>query len=83
MAGSPVSLAELLKVAHSLSPLEKLELIERLVPDLEPLLQQAQSTTAVVRRRGLRGILAGCAITERDIDEARRDLWGSFPREGF
>lgn len=34
-------------------------------------------------RKPLRGILAqpGLTISAEDIDEARRELWGMFPRE--
>lgn len=34
-------------------------------------------------RRSLKGLWAdlGIDITEADIDEARREMWGNFPRE--
>jgi hypothetical protein len=36
-------------------------------------------------RRCLRGLWAdlGITITEEDIAEARREMWGNFPRERF
>jgi hypothetical protein len=32
---------------------------------------------------GIKGLWAneGCTITDDDIDEARRECWGNFPRE--
>lgn len=34
-------------------------------------------------RRSLRGLFAdlGVTISEEDIDEARREMWGNFPRD--
>jgi hypothetical protein len=34
-------------------------------------------------RRSLRGLFAdlGLTISEEDIDEARREMWGNFPRD--
>ncbi len=36
-------------------------------------------------RRSLYGILSdlGASVTEEDIAEARREMWGNFPREHF
>lgn len=36
-------------------------------------------------RRSLKGLWAdlGVDITEADIDEARREMWGNFPRENI
>lgn len=34
-------------------------------------------------RRSMRGLFAdlGVTISEEDIDEARREMWGNFPRD--
>jgi hypothetical protein len=53
--------------------LQVLELIERLAPTTEvspPLVD-------------LYGLFAGYNTTEEDIAEARKELWGNFPREDF
>lgn len=36
-------------------------------------------------RRNVRGLWAdlGIKLTDQDIAEARREMWGNFPREGF
>lgn len=34
-------------------------------------------------RRSLRGIWKNVDISAEDIDEARREMWGNFPREDF
>ena len=71
--------ADVLRLAHQLSPLEKIRLIEQIAPDLEAVL--APAATVPPRRRGLRGLLQGCDISPVDIEEARRVWWGDFPRE--
>lgn len=44
--------------------------------------QFLRQRTAVSRpRRGMKGLWAGTHITEQDIAEVRRDMWGNFPRE--
>ena len=73
------NLEELLRLAQQLTPLEKLQLIERLTPDLAAALATDQPSP--VRRRGMRGLLRGCRISADDIDQARRELWAGFPRE--
>ena len=34
-------------------------------------------------RRSLEGMWKGVDISAEDIDEARREMWGNFPREDF
>ena len=42
-------------------------------------------STSPKPRRSLRGLWAdlGIDISERDISEARREMWANFPRETF
>lgn len=58
-------------------PLEK----QREVLDFIEYLQQ--KSIAKRPRRSLKGLWAdlGVHITEEDIAEARREMWGNFPRE--
>jgi len=72
-----VTLEEALELARQLSPVDKVRLIERIVPDIERELMAAPPTP----RKSLRGLWRGLDITEEDIAEARREMWGSFPRE--
>ena len=51
----------------------------RLVPDIERELKAARPTP----RKSLRGLWRGLDITEEEIAEARREMWGNFPRENI
>jgi len=73
---SVVTLGEALSLAQQLSPVDKARLIERIVPDIERELKAAQLTP----RKSLRGLWRGLDITEEEIAEARREMWGNFPR---
>ena len=72
-----VTLEEALDLVKRLSPLDKARLVERIVPDIERELKAARPTP----RKSLRGLWRGLDITEEEIAEARREMWGNFPRE--
>jgi hypothetical protein len=72
-----VTLEEALVVVRQLSPVDKARLIERIVPDIERELKAANPGP----RRSLRGLWQSLDITEDDIEAARREMWGGFPRE--
>ncbi len=72
-----VTLEEALDLVKQLSALDKARLIERIVPDIERELKTARPTP----RKSLRGLWRGLDITEEEIAEARREMWGNFPRE--
>jgi len=72
-----VTLEEALTVVRQLSPVDKARLIERIAPDIERELRAAHSRP----RKSLRGLWRGLAISEEEIDLARREMWGNFPRE--
>jgi hypothetical protein len=69
------------------SVIEKMQLLtpeqQREVIDLVEAL--AQSNVNKQPRRSLLGLCAdlGIKITEEDIAEARKEMWGNFPREDF
>jgi hypothetical protein len=69
-----VTLDEVLQLAAQLSPVDKVRLIERIAPQIERELTPTP-------RESLRGIWQGLNITEEDIAEARREMWGNFPRQ--
>ena len=71
------TLEEVLELAEQLSPLDKLRLIERITPQIE----QAWVATQPAPRESLYGLWKGLNITDEDIAEARREMWGNFPRE--
>jgi hypothetical protein len=72
-----VTLEEALALVRQLSPVDKARLIERIAPDIERELKTARPTP----RRSLRGLWRGLDITAEDIAQARREMWGNFPRE--
>jgi len=72
-----VSLEEALDLVKQLSPVDKVRLIERMALDIEGELRANQPEP----RKSLRGLWRGLDITEEDIAEARREMWGNFPRE--
>ncbi len=75
--GKVVTLEEPLDLARQLSPVDRVRLIQRVAPDIERELVAVKP----VRRRSLRGLWRGLDISEEDIAEARRGMWGNFPRE--
>ncbi len=74
-----VTLEEAVAAALQLSPLDKVRLIEQLVPTLESDLAQS-SARPLPPWRGLLADL-GRAPSGEEIDEARREAWANFPRE--
>jgi len=72
-----INFEQVVNLARQLSPLDKLRVIKSLVPDLETPLQAPMK----LRRRSLRGLLKGCSISAEEIDRARQEMWGNFPRE--
>lgn len=71
------TLEEALEVAERLSPADKLRLIRLIEPQIEQVVVEEQSAP----RESLRGLWKGVNITEEDIAEIRREMWGNFPRE--
>jgi Protein of unknown function (DUF2281) len=67
-----------------------IENLRELPPEKQQeVLDFVQSLTAkapvTTNRRSIKGICAnlGVHLTEEDIAEARREMWGNFPREDF
>jgi len=73
------TLEQVISLARQLPPVEKIRLIERMVPEIErDMLGQRPS-----RRKSLLGLCAdlGPAPSAKDIDEIRHEMWADFPRE--
>lgn len=70
---------KVMDLAKQPSTLDKVRLIENLFHDVESSMRQ-QTTQ---KRRSLRGLFKGCSISADEIDQARREMWGNFPREDF
>jgi hypothetical protein len=66
---------------------ERLKLLppdkQREVLDFVESLQRQGNGTPHQRRKSLRGLWAGLGVnvTDEDISEARREMWGNFPRD--
>jgi hypothetical protein len=76
---STVTLNEVFSLAKKLSPRDKLRLIEHIAPEIE------RDLTPVTPepRKSLWGLWADLepALSAEEIDEARKEVWNSFPRE--
>ncbi|MBD1833715.1 hypothetical protein H6F61_13760 [Cyanobacteria bacterium FACHB-472] len=72
-----VTLEQVLNLAKQLSLVDKVSLNEQVARQIKRELQVAQPKP----RKSLRGLWRGLDITEEDIAEARREMWGNFPRE--
>lgn len=79
-----LSLEQVLMQALRLSPLQKIRLVEKLMSVLEKeLTTEVGLATQAQPLRSLLGLLAefGPAPSAEEIDEARREMWATFPRE--
>jgi hypothetical protein len=70
---------QVVELALRLSPLERVRLVEKLVSTLERDLSEQNKQP----RKSLYGMCAdlGPAPSAEEIDQARREMWGNFPRE--
>ena len=64
-------------MVQRLSPADKARLLEAISGDLHRDLAQAEAKP----KRSLLGLWEGDSVSEEEIDEARREMWGNFPRE--
>jgi hypothetical protein len=71
MMQAPLTYADALKLAGQLSTLDKLRLIGQLALQIE-----RELTASAAPRQPLRGIWKGLDITDAEIAEARREMWG-------
>lgn len=73
-----MSLTEnILQTVENLTVDEQKEVLEF----AESLKHKNGATNGDKPRKSLRGLWKGVNITREDIDEARREMWGNFPRE--
>ncbi len=73
---------EVLAMTERLPLVDKVRLIERLAPRIA---REAQSAAAPPpgQRKSLRGLWRGLDISDEDIAQARREMWGDFARGDF
>lgn len=71
-----LSYRDILEQAQQLSSAEK----ARLLADISASLQ-LELKSSVQPKRSLLGLWKGLDISAEDIDQARDEMWGNFPRE--
>lgn len=76
-----VTYDQVLDLARHLPPSDQAQLISQLAATIKYSLEAQE--TSKTPQQSLRGLLAdlGPAPSAEEIDEARREMWGSFPRE--
>ena len=81
MATQEPTFEAVLSLARQLTPVQKLRLIEAIVPDLEEPLRRAEEGEKPLR--SLYGLWKdfGVNLSAEEIDEGRRELGGNFPRQ--
>jgi hypothetical protein len=70
-------LINVLQTVSLLSTIEKLKLIQELTAQIESDLK----VTPLKPRKSLRGLWRGVNLSETEITEARKEMWGNFPKE--
>lgn len=79
MTDKELTLDELTEQVAQLSPMERLQLMERIAATLKQDLKDVDPKPL----KSLYGFLAhlGPGPSDEDIDEMRREMWSNFPRE--
>ena len=77
MAANPATLDAVMELVETLTPLEKVRLVARVMSTLE----HEFSTDEYAITRSLLGLWQGTIVSESEIDSARKEMWGNFPRE--
>jgi hypothetical protein len=72
----PVTLQEVLRLARQLPLAEQVRLIEQIAGQTAQQIEHSPQ-----QRRSLRGIWPSLDTPPEDIDQARREVWGGFPRQ--
>ena len=80
MPPATVTFAGVLELAQQLTPLEKVWLVEHLIPDLEaPLATLSKGKPPLRPAYGICADL-GTAPSPEEIDDLRNEIFGNFPR---
>jgi hypothetical protein len=69
----PITLETVLALAKRLDAAEKLKLVEHLLVELEPIVERKKPT----KRRSPLGTSEGQSLTEEEVEEINRKLWGT------
>ncbi len=79
MSELTAELEDVVGLARGLSPLDKVRLVEEVMT----LLQNDLTAPKPGPKRSFYGIWPDADISVEDIEDARREMWGTFPREGI
>lgn len=77
MSDQPAQLEEIIAQVTTLSSLDKVRLVEKVMEMLERELEKDISTP----KRSLYGLWSDLDISDSTIDDARQEMWDQFPRE--
>ena len=76
-----MTVQEIIQSARQLSWRERLLLVEQILSDLA---QQVPDEPETIKPlRSLYGLWQGFSITDDDIAQARREMWGQFAEQGL
>lgn len=81
ISGKGITLEYIIKLARRLTPIEKFQLIEKVIPDLEAPLKKSHAEIQPLR--SAYGSLSdlGPAPSDEDIKKTRLEFLSDFPRE--
>lgn len=73
-----VTFDQVFNLAQRLRPVDQVQLMARLAPNVEWMLEQVETVAPVQERKPLRGLLAdlGPAPSIEEIDEVQHEMWG-------
>jgi hypothetical protein len=77
--GNAATLEKVLELTKCLPAIDKVRLIERIAPQIARELEPLEP----VPRKSLRGLWRGLDISDRDIDEARCEMWAENKKGEF
>jgi hypothetical protein len=78
MSQNHVTLEQVIALARQLDAADKLRLVEQVLPELEGVVKAGNETVASTWYGALSNL--GVAPSAEDIDQARAEMFGNFPR---
>lgn len=74
---------QVIEMLKKLSPIERLKVISEVLPETEQDIEDELTDKKYSKKRSLYGLWKGMGfdVTAEDIAEARKEMWGNFPRE--
>jgi hypothetical protein len=82
MGVQPITVEQAVALIRQLPPRDQLRVVAHILPYLEQAMEEKCETTSAPRC-SLYGLWQGFTISEADLEEARREMWGNFADRGF